>query len=342
MKTDYMRRRLIFAGVGVATLGTLPGLGVTSVASAAGARARMATGLRATTHSMAWMGVEAGVFKELGLDATFETFVPGALEIVAGLQRGDFEFGQFGTVPTADAVLNGGDPVALLRNTADHSSTFLMTRPEYTKLEQLDGKTVAVISDAITGQTGIRTRLTLEKVGVKANYVGLGTFQNIYRALGAGEIDAGVLQIHQRFPGQRQYGWNAFDVVSVDLPSLFVTTRKMIASERELVQKVVQGMVETIHLFKTQRDVAVPLLQRFLQIDDRKAVEDLHEFYVPLFPAVPRAALGDDGMRSLRNLLSKKFPAAAKLQESDVIDSSFIDQLEKSGFIQRLYGNSKR
>ena len=105
--------------------------------------------------------------------------------------------------------------------------------------------------------------------------------------------------------------------------------------------RVVQGMVETIHLFKTQPNVAVPLLQRFLRINDRKAVEDLHEFYVPLFPAVPRADLGESGMRSLRNLFSKRFPAAEKLQESDLVDSSFIDQLDKSGFIERLYGKGK-
>jgi ABC-type nitrate/sulfonate/bicarbonate transport system substrate-binding protein len=341
MNRDYMRRRLIKASVGAAALGALPGVGVISFATAAGGRAGMATGFRATTHSMAWFGVETGIFKKLGLNATFETFTPGGPDIPVGLQRGEFEFGQTGTLPTAETVLNGGDAVALLRNTLPHSSTFLVTRREYTKLEQLDGKTVAVISDAISGQTGVRTRLTVEKAGAAAKYVGLGNFQNIYKALAAGEIDAGIMQIHQRLPGQRQYGWNAFDVVSLELPSVFITTRKLIASDRDMVQKVVQGMVETIHFFKTQRDAAIPLLQRFLQIDDRKAVEDLHAFYVPLFPAVPRVDLGEGGIKSLRDNFIKKFPAAAKLQESDIVDSSFIDQLDKSGFIQRLYGNVK-
>ena len=301
----------------------------------------MATAFRATTHSMAWLGVESGVFNKLGLNASFEKFTPGGLEILSGLQAGDFEFGHTGALPTAEAVLNGGDPVALLRNTFPHSSQFIMTRRETTKLDQLEGKTVGVISDAVSGQTGVMTRLTVEKAGAKATYVGLGNFQNVYKALAAGEIDAGVMQIHQRFFGQRQYGWNAFDIVSVELPSVFVTTRRMIASDRELVQKVVQGMVETIHFFKTQRDAAVPLLQRFLQIDDRRTVEDLHAFYVPLFPAVPRVELGESGMQSLRDRFSKRFPAVATLQESDIVDSSFIDHLDKSGFVQRLYGKVK-
>jgi ABC-type nitrate/sulfonate/bicarbonate transport system substrate-binding protein len=311
------------------------------IANALQGRAGMATGFHAATHSLAWLGVEAGIFKKLGLNATFEQFTPGGPDILAGLQRGDFEFGQTGTLPTAETVLSGGDAVALLRNTVRHSSTFLMTRRECTKLEQLDGKTVAVISNAVSGQTGVETRMTVEKAGAKANYVGLGNFQNIYRALAAGEIDAGVMQIHQRFPGHRQYGWNAFDVACLEIPSVFITTRKLIASDRDLVRKVVQGMVETIHFFKTQRDAAVTLLQRFLQMDDRQAVEDLHAFYVPLFPAVPRVDLGEYGIKSLRDNFFGKFPAAATLRESDIVDSSFIDQLDNSGFIRQLYGIDK-
>ena len=302
----------------------------------------MATSFRATTHSMAWLGVEAGLFKKLGLDASFEKFTAGGPEIISGLQRGEFEFGHTGALPTAEAVLNGGDPVALLRNTLTHSSQFIMTQREYTSLGQLDGKTVGVISDATSGQSGVMTRLAVEKAGAIARYVGLGNFQNVYRALAAGEIDAGVMQIHQRFPGQRQYGWNAFDLVSLDLPSVFVTTRRLIAAERELVQKVVQGMVETIHLFKTQPDIAIPLLQRFLQMDDRKTVEELHAYYVPLFPTVPKVNLGEAGMKSLRDRFSAKFPAAVKLQESAIVDSSFIERIEKSGFIQRLYEPIRR
>ena len=338
---NSLRRRLVCTGAAAAALGALPWTGVVVFASASGARARMATSFRATTHSMAWLGVEGGVFRKLGLNASFEKFTPGGPEILSGLAQGDFEFGHTGALPTAETVLNGGDAVALMRNTLPHSSQFLMTRRDYTSLAQLDGKTIGVISDAVSGQTGVMTRLAVEKTGAKAKYVGLGSFQNVYKSLAAGEIDAGVMQIHQRLAGQRHHGWNAFDLVSIDLPSVFVTTRKLIAADRELVRKVVQGMVETIHLFKTQRDLAVPLLQRFLQIDERTDVEALHAFYAPLFPAVPRVDLGEPGIRSLRERFAGQIPAAATLQESDIADSSFVEELDKSGFVQRLYAAGK-
>src|SRR5258706_10103407 len=100
--------------------------------------------------------------------------------------------------------------------------------------------------------------------------------------------------------------------------------------------RVVRGYVETIHAFKTQPDVYIPVLQRFLHISDPKVVEDLHKFYVPLFPQAPRVALDAAGLQSVKDNFSQKYPAAQKLRESDFVDSSFIDELEQSGFIQHL------
>ena len=42
-------------------------------------------------------------------------------------------------------------------------------------------------------------------------------------------------------------------------------------------------------------------------------------------------------MQTLREFLVAKYPAAASLKETDIADASFIDELERSGFINRLY-----
>jgi ABC-type nitrate/sulfonate/bicarbonate transport system substrate-binding protein len=331
------------AGAGIAALGALPGGFAVRSTMAADTKVRITTGLRATTHSMSWLGAEAGIFKNQGLDVSFPAIEMGGPDAAAGLIRGDWEFCHTGTLPVAENFLNGRDVVALLRNTAPHVNIFVMTRRELTTLRHLAGKRVGVLTDAYSGQVGVTTRLMLEKEGITATYVGLGTFQKIYAALAAGEIDAGALPIDLRFSGEREHGWNTFEriVSDFDVPSVFATTRKLIASNRDLVMRVVRGYVETIHAFKTQPDVYVPLLQRFLNINDRKVVEELYKFYVPLFPQAPRLSLS--GIQGVRDAFSKKYPAAQKLQESDISDSSFINELEQSGFIQRLYaGDPKR
>ena len=343
MQKQMTRRRLITAGVGIAALGSLPGGIYVGSAMAADTKVRMTTGLRATTHGMSWLGAEVGIFKRQGLDVSFPAIEMGGPEAAAGLMRGDWEFCHTGTLPVAENFLNGGDVVALLRNTLPHENQFVASRRELTTLGQLAGKRVGVLSDAYSGQAGVRTRLTVESAGATATHVGLGTFQNIFAALAKGDIDAGVLPIHMRFSGERQHGWNVFELTGfgADVPSVLATTRKLIASNRDLVMRMVRGYVETIHAFKTRPDVFVPVLQRFLNISDRKVVEDLHKFYVPLFPQAPRFALAE-GIKDVRDTFSKKYPAAQKLQESNISDSSFIDELEQNEFIQHLYAGDPR
>ncbi len=180
----------------------------------------------------------------------------------------------------------------------------------------------------------------MEKAGATANYLPLIKFDRIYAALAAGEIDAGALPIDLRFTGEVRYGWNAFQINEFGTPSIFASTRKLIASDRTLVMDVIKGFVETIHLFKTRPDVVVPLLQRYLNIDDRNAAEELYAFHVPVFQKSPRQSF--PGMQTIRKLLGAKYPAAASLREFDIADSSFIDELERDGFIDRLYAGDTR
>jgi ABC-type nitrate/sulfonate/bicarbonate transport system substrate-binding protein len=322
--------------MGITVLGGFPGGTYVNCAIAADVDVRMTTGLRAASQCMSWLASESGMFRKNGLAVSFPKLEVGGPEAAIGMTRGDWDFCQTGTLPIAEGVLNGRDPVILLRNAAPHVGLFVMTRREITSLDQLAGKRVGVLTDAFSGQTGVNTRRTLEKAGVTATYPGLGTYENIFAAMASGDIEAGAAPIHLRFLGERQHGWHAFPMDSLDLPSVFATTRRMIASNRDVVARAVRGMIEAVHLFKTRPDITVPLLQRFLDIGDRASAEDLHNYYVPLFSPDSKASLGD-GMQGLRETFANKYPAVQKMQESDIVDSSFIDELEQSGFIKKLY-----
>ena len=326
------RRTFLHLAAGAAALPAASDFSWAQVSPATAQRVRVATGLLATWQSTAWIGAEAGLFKKRGIDMTFPAIAVGGPEAAAGLIRGDWEFAHTGTVPVAEEVLKGRDIVILATPTSVFSMSFVMTTKGITELAQLSGKKVGVLTE--TGQTSVAARITVEKAGATAIYLPLVTFDRIYAALASGEIDAGALPIDLRFTGQAQYGWNAFPMSSFDTPSIFATTRKLIASNRDLVTNMMQGFVETIHLFKTRPDVVVPLLQRYLKIEDRKAAEQLHAFHVPVFQKVPRPSF--PGMQTLRDFLVAKYPTAASLKESDIADSSFIDELERSGFIDRL------
>lgn len=330
---EMNRRKFLHSLAGAAATSAIPHFAWAKVPATTVQNVRVATGLLAMWQSTAWLGAEAGVFAKRGIDLTLPAIAVGGPEAAAGLVRGDWEFAHTGTVPVAEEVLKGHDVVILATPTSDFPKSFVMTRKEITELAQLAGKKVGVLTD--TGQTSTAARITIEKAGATATYLPLVKFDRIYAALTDGEIDAGALPIDLRFSGQALHGWNAFPIDAFDVPSIFSTTRKLIASNRQLVMNVMQGFVETIHLFKTQPDVVVPLLQRYVKIDDRKAAEDLYAYHVPVFQRIPRPSFA--GMQTLREFLAARYAAAASLSESDVADPSFIDELERNGFIDRLY-----
>jgi len=330
---NLLRRNFLHFLAGAAATPAIPPFASAEVSTTASQTVRVATGLLAMWQSTAWLGAEAGVFRKRGIDLTLPAIAVGGPEAAAGLIRGDWEFAHTGTVPVAEEVLKGHDVVILATPTSDFPKSFVMTRKEITELAQLAGKKIGVLTE--TGQTSVATRITIEKAGATATYLPLVKFDRIYAALADGEIDAGALPIDLRFSGQALHGWNAFSIDAFDAPSIFATTRKLIASNRPLVMNVMQGFVETIHLFKTQPDIVVPLLQRYVKIDDRRVAEDLYAYHVPVFQKIPRPSFA--GMQTLREYLVAKYPAAASLKESDIADPSLIDELERSGFIDRLY-----
>ena len=334
------RRRVVRGALATAALSGSAGLSF-GTAAAADTKIKMATGLRSTVQSIVWIGTEAGIFRKHGLDVDFVKLEVGGPPSAAGLVRGDWSYVQTGTVPMVEAVLQGHDAVILLRNHLPTVTNIIKAKHEITSLSQLDGKTVGVLTDAYSGQSGVITRLAIEKAGATANFVGLGTFENIYAALVAGRIEAGALPSDYRFVGQQQYGWNVFDTEEFGVPSIFGTTRHTIAADLEAALGMVRGFIETVHLFKTQPDVVVPLLQNFLHFSDRKAVEDLRSYFAPLLPEVPRPNFGE-GMADIRKLFAKRYPNAEKLQETDIVDASLIDEVERSGFIRQLYAGDRR
>ena len=297
---------------------------------------RVATGLLAMWQSTAWLGAEAGIFKKHGIDLSVPAIAVGGPQAAAGVIRGDFEFAHTGVLPVAEEVLKGNVIVILATPTLEFPNQFVMTQKEITELGQLAGRKVGVLSE--TGQTSVATRITIEKAGATATYLPLVRFDRIFAALAAGEIDAGALPVDLRFVGASRYGWNAFPINEFGTPSIFASTRRLIASNRELVRRVMRGFVETIHLFKTQPDLVVPLLQRYLNIADRKAAEDLYAYHVPVFQKVPKPLLGN--LQNVRDVLAGKYPAAVSLRENDIADASFIEELVQEGFIEHLYGGS--
>ncbi len=328
------RRRFLALIADAIAIGNTPN-GLGAAQAAANDRIRIVTGLRATNQSLGWIGAEAGIFRRLGLEVTFPRLETGGPEAAAGLIRGEWEFAETGSSPVIQGVLDGRDTVILLTPMApSRTGNPVLARPGISEPSQLNSARIGVLTEA--GQTTISLRVALRTWGVTATLVPLGTFGKIYAAIGAGEIDAGALPSDYRFLGPRELGLNVIETPSTGFsPAAVGCTRRLITTNRSTVARLVQGYVETIHFFKAKRAEVLPLLQGFLMFKDRGAVEDAYHFYAPRFQPLPRPSAS--GIQKLLQELALKQPAAANVSVDAVVDLSFLDELERIGFMRKLY-----
>jgi ABC-type nitrate/sulfonate/bicarbonate transport system substrate-binding protein len=296
---------------------------------------RIAISVRATSQSLGWIGAEAGIFQRLGLNITFPAMETAAVEAVAGLVRGEWDFVEVGGAPIVQGVLDGHDTVMLLAaEQAPLVGRYLVARQDFTAPMNLRGGRIGILTEA--GQTGISAREMLHQWGITATLVPLGTYPKIYAALRAQDIDAGILSEEYRLAAQRGFGSTAFPIPPSALPPALTSTRQLIRRRRGLVARVVQGYVEAIHLFKTNRALVIPLLHRFLQQFDQGITEEIYEFYVPRFQPLPMPSAV--GLQQMLNAFAATYPVAHTLPPTAVTDTSMLEELEQSGLVERLYG----
>ena len=328
------RRHFLAASAGAVAIGNWR-VPVSGAQARLDDRVRIVTGLRAGLQSLGWIGAESGIFRRNGLEVTFPNAESGGPEAAAGLIRGEWEFANTGSSPLIQGVLDGHDTVILFTPTGPTASgNPVLVRPGTSEPSQLLGTRIGVLSE--TGQNTIALQVALRAWHVTATLVPLGTNANIYAALGARTIDAGVLSPDFRFLGPREFGLNVIETPGTGFSAAAVgCTRRLIAANRPLVTRLVRAYVETIHFFKTERAAVIPLLRQFLRFKDRRAVEDAYEFYAPLFQPLPRPAA--EGIQKLLVELALKQPAAAQLTLASVADQSVLDELERSGYVRSLY-----
>ena len=296
---------------------------------------RLSTGLRATNQSLGWVGTRLGIFAKYGLDASFPGLEVGGPASVEGLLRGDWDVAQTGVVPIAEAVLKGEDAVIVMRDSMLDDMIVIMAPARVSHLGQLDGKRVGVLTDAYSGQTGVFARLAIEREGAIASYVGLGTYRKIFEAVRAGEIDAGALPMDYKIIEEHRDRWTFFDTHSLRVPAIIATTRRAIEADREFVRDAVRAFAASMQHFRRRDPAVVPPLQTFLDVESRTSAARLRDLYAYAIPAVPRPSLLD-GMADLGGHFLDRYPAAAELGESDIVDFTIVEELDQEGFFTAL------
>jgi len=186
------------------------------------------------------------------------------------------------------------------------------------------------------------TRLEVERFvpdeSLRILATGLGEKPTVV-ALASGRIDATPLE-----PGFGQAAKDKgltvmLDMTKADVPYLntvLVATRRFIKESPQQVEAFLKGTIDGFaFLPNPANEKAVKsVLARRLKLSTPQSVQIMYDATLEIHAKtkVPNVPLA--GVQNMIDALLRMNPRMAKLKAAELVDSSFIDRLEKSGYVQ--------
>jgi NitT/TauT family transport system substrate-binding protein len=292
------------------------------------------------SQSSVWMPYEAGIFSKHGLDVEL-LYVAGGGRAGQVVQSGEVPIGVFTGGAVVNANLAGGDLV-MIASSMNVMTFVVMARPEIRRVEDLKGKKVGV--SRFGSATDFALRYAEERWPVKRQkdfaVIQVGGVSDVFAALKTGALDAAVINVELAILARREGLREVADIAKLGISfptSSIITTRSFIKRNENTVRKFVRGFVEGVHYGKTHREFGVQVLKKYLRNDDTAMVNDLYDIYVQQnIPRVPRPS--PEALKTVIDQVAETDPRAKNLRPEQLIDARFFQELDKEGFIQKLWG----
>ena len=300
---------------------------------------RIGYAARAVTHSIPFITNEAGFFREEGLQVEVVR-TAGAVSPMA-LISGDTDFATMSAYLLIPVSMKNND-VAMLGGLTRYASMTLIARPEIRSGKDLMGGVIGLQRPGDAYEKNART--AIQHLGLNPDkdvkYLYLGTNDAMWLALQARRVNATVVS-----PPATLFARKAGMSFLVNLSELKVeyqgstiaTRRSLMKKYPNLMLRTMRAMLRGIHFFKTRREDALKVLGKFLGTNDREALMESREYGD--IPAKPYAV--DTAVQAVINHLAEGDPKYAQYKPADFIEAGPLVELDKSGFIDRLYTDNK-
>jgi ABC-type nitrate/sulfonate/bicarbonate transport system substrate-binding protein len=218
---------------------------------------------------------------------------------------------------------------------------FVMARADIRRVEDLKGKKIGITRFGSASDFALR--YTEEKWPLKRSrdfaVIQNGSMPANMLALKSGAVEAVMISTEFSVLVRRDGFREIADVASLGLnfpTSALVTSRSFIKRSENTVRKFVRGFVEGIHYAKTHREFSVDILKKYLKNDDRQLLNNLYDLYVLRY--VPRVPFPiTEPFKTVLAQIAETDPRAASAQTEPFVEPRFIQELEKEGFVQRLW-----
>ncbi len=289
------------------------------------------------TQASAWVAKEKRIFDKNGLDVTL-TSIPGGSSPTSALISGQIQALQI-SVEAISASLEGADLVYVAAPVSTPLFWFVSV-PSITDASQLRGKKIAA--------TGLGTAsyfaavIALQHFGLDpakdVSFVTSNSVPNMFTALQTGGVQAAALSMptytQAKKAGMRLLA-NVADL-GVHYPSSWLAVKKSyLSGHRDEVAALVRSITEAIAFELQQPQETMQIIGKYSQIRDPDLLTETYQTLVPYLNKVPRPEA--DTISQALKLMAPQTPKASTADAKQFVDPSFVEKLQKEGFIDKLY-----
>jgi len=289
--------------------------------------------------AMLWVTQEGRLFEKNGLnpEVLFLRNNLGQSAMIAG----EIDMCSYSASLMAPARVQGADLV-MIASFQQKLNYRLVVRPEIRTLADLKGKVLGVTRYGTVNDATMR--LLLNKLGVNperdVTLIQVGDSAPVVAtSLIAGKTFDGALLQPPYYNRAVESGFRVFaNMEELDIPFQQVglnTTQRLIAKSPDIVRRVVKSIIEGVHLIRNNPPVAKRAIGRYMQIKDDKVLEESYQQLKGTAEIKPYPSA--EGFKTILDDLAKRLPAARTANPRDFMDARFIQELDKSGFIDGLY-----
>jgi len=284
-----------------------------------------------------WLAKEAKIYEKHGLDVEI-VLLRGSGQSSQALLGGSLFAAPVALPQLMLANLNGADFVNVAHTVASAMSK-LLVRPEIKTPADLRGKKVATSSIGSLGD--FIFRYALRKQGLnpdrEVTWLSIGTNSERLQALLTGVIDGADVTYPADIQAERK-GYRVLIDARKEMvfpTTSVVTTRRNIREDRDTVMRLVRAHVEGIAFHKLNKEFSIKVLSKYVRTSEPEFLEGSYNLFKQDFIAAPYPIT--KGLEPTYDYVAQTRPDIRNHKPEEFVDASFIAELDKSGFIKKLY-----
>ena len=281
---------------------------------------------------------KAGLFKKNGLDVDL-VYIQGSPILTTAMVSGQVPLSFIGGAAIVASAVGGADTVYL----ACGINTLywrVFSTSDIKTVADLKGKKIGVTT--FGSQEDSVIRFILKERGLLPDrdfaLVAVGGAPTRLAALSKGVIQASVFIPPQDIAAEKLGLHELIDMSKLGLynpGSCFASTKAYIKTHRDTVMRVMKTFVEGLRYYKENREFVLKVTADFAQNRDSNVLNPTYDVVTRFQERVPYVNM--KGIEFMLKTLEPRDTRAKTFDPANVVDSSFIQELEKSGFIDTVW-----